>query len=39
MLTLETQRHEALNEVTNEFLYVDKCELHLEHSLIAISKW
>jgi len=39
MLTLETQQYEALNEITNEFVYIDKCELHLEHSLIAISKW
>ena len=39
MLVLNVAAHEGLNEQTNEFVYTDACELHLEHSLIAISKW
>ena len=39
MLTLEIPEREGLNEATREFIYVKKCTLLMEHSLIAISKW
>ena len=39
MLKLEISQREGFNERTMEFIEVKACTLHLEHSLIAISKW
>lgn len=39
MLKLEIADREGFNEKTMEFVEIKGCTLHLEHSLIAISKW
>lgn len=39
MLTLEIPELEGCNEKTREFVSTKACTLHLEHSLIALSKW
>ena len=39
MLTLEIPKLEGCNEKTREFIEVQPCTIHLEHSLIALSKW
>lgn len=39
MLTLEIPELEGCNEKTREFVNTKACTLHLEHSLIALSKW
>ncbi len=39
MLHITIPEGEWFNEVTNRFYRTKKCELNLEHSLIAISKW
>lgn len=39
MLKLEIPDREGFNERTMEFVEIKGCTLHLEHSLIAISKW
>ena len=39
MLTLEIPELEGCNEKTREFISTKACTLHLEHSLIALSKW
>lgn len=39
MYKLEIPEREGLNLKTNEFINVKACTLHLEHSLLTISKW
>ena len=39
MLKLVIADREGFNEKTMEFVEIKGCTLHLEHSLIAISKW
>lgn len=39
MLELVIPETEVFDEVRNEFYIVDKVVLHLEHSLVALSKW
>lgn len=39
MLTVEVPARETYNEQTNEFSSIPGVTLHLEHSLIALSKW
>ena len=39
MLTLYTPEIELYDEQKEEFIYVQKQKLQLEHSLISISKW
>lgn len=39
MLHITIPEGEWFNEVTNKFYRTKKCELQLEHSLIAVSKW
>ena len=39
MLTLTIPAKELFNEATNEFILFPETELHLEHSLISLSKW
>ena len=39
MLTLVVEEKELFNERTGEFIQVPKTELHLEHSLISLSRW
>lgn len=39
MLTLYTPEIELYNDEKEEFIYVQKQKLQLEHSLISISKW
>lgn len=39
MLTIKVPAKEMFNEQTNEFLIFPETELHLEHSLISLSKW
>lgn len=39
MLNLQTKEKELWDEVNNKFIKVPAYELHLEHSLIALSKW
>lgn len=39
MLEIEVPGVEYFNEKTNEFVEIDSCVLHLEHSLVSLSKW
>lgn len=39
MLVLNIPEKEFFNEQTNEFVYVQKQTVKLEHSLISVSKW
>lgn len=39
MLILEVPALEGLDEKTRQFVNTKECTLHLEHSLIAVSKW
>ena len=39
MLELEINAIQAWNEETEEFINFDGCTLHLEHSLVSLSKW
>ena len=39
MLTITTKEQELFDEATNEFILIPRTELHLEHSLISLSKW
>lgn len=39
MLTIEVEAREMFNEHTGEFVQIQKTELHLEHSLISLSRW
>lgn len=39
MLRLTIPEYELFNNETNEFITVNSHEIHLEHSLISISKW
>lgn len=39
MLVIKTPEIELFNEYTLEFLKIPPQELHLEHSLLSISKW
>lgn len=39
MLTIDIPAVELLNEATMEFVYTDAVTLHMEYSLISISKW
>lgn len=39
MLDIIIPAREFYNEETNEFYYSKETELHMEHSLISISKW
>lgn len=39
MLKLEIQGAETFNNETEEFSYEESVELHLEHTLVSISKW
>ncbi len=39
MLTLVVEEKELFNERTGEFIQVPRTELHLEHSLISLSRW
>ena len=39
MLTLTVEEKELFNERTGEFVTIPKTELHLEHSLISLSRW
>lgn len=39
MLEIVVQENELYNERTNEFIYIDRTVLQLEHSLISLSKW
>lgn len=39
MLILSIQPTELFNDSTQEFVYIDKQELALEHSLLSIAKW
>lgn len=39
MLIIKTPSIELFNERTNEFINIKPQELHLEHSLLSISKW
>jgi hypothetical protein len=39
MLTVKVKGREMFDEATMSFSVTKDCELHLEHSLISISKW
>lgn len=39
MLTIRVGSKEALDEATNTFVQRGGTEIHLEHSLVALSKW
>ena len=39
MLTLVIPGEELFNEETNEFIQTESVTLHLEHSLLSLSKW
>lgn len=39
MLEVIVPEQELFNEETNEFVYIKKQVIHLEHSLVSISKW
>ena len=39
MLTIEVKERELFDERTGEFIQIPKMELHLEHSLISLSRW
>ena len=39
MLTINIPEKELFNEVSGEFITIPKTELHLEHSLISLSRW
>ena len=39
MLTLKLPKKEMFNEATGEFIIFPDMELHMEHSLISLSKW
>lgn len=39
MLTITVDEKELFDESTNAFIVVPKMELHLEHSLISLSRW
>lgn len=39
MLTITVPKQEMWDEIKEEFVYQDEVTLHLEHSLVAISKW
>lgn len=39
MLELKISARDAVNEITCEFIPIRETTLHLEHSLISISKW
>lgn len=39
MLEVHLEGHESWDEVKEEFIYSTEMTLHLEHSLISVSKW
>ncbi len=39
MLVIKIEKSEFFNEKTNEFIEVPEYTLHMEHSLVSISKW
>jgi len=39
MLTIQIPEKEMFNEQDNTFTIIPKAELHLEHSLISLSRW
>ncbi len=39
MLTISVPEKELFNESTGEFIFLPATELHLEHSLISLSRW
>lgn len=39
MLSIVVPKNEVFNNETNEFIKVKKQTLHLEHSLVSMSKW
>ena len=39
MLTITVEQKELFNEVNSTFIVIPKTELHMEHSLISLSKW
>lgn len=39
MLKITVPKRELFDNKTNEFIYVEKTNLTLEHSLVSISKW
>lgn len=39
MLTINIKDGDMFNEITSEFIPIKGCLLHLEHSLISLSKW
>ena len=39
MLRIDIPRSELWDEVNEEYVYIDKQTLQLEHSLVSISKW
>lgn len=39
MLELHIKSRELWDSVNDQFVYVDECDLKLEHSLVSISKW
>lgn len=39
MLSIHIPKSEKFNNLTGEFIYIKEQTLHLEHSLISISKW
>lgn len=39
MLPIEIKDNDMFNELTGEFIPIKGCILHLEHSLISLSKW
>ena len=39
MLTITIEEKELFNEATLEYIMIPKTELHLEHSLISLSRW
>lgn len=39
MLQIMVPKTEGFDEVTEEFIDIPACNLHLEHSLLSISKW
>lgn len=39
MLSLHIDKKELWDENKEQFIYIDECDLLLEHSLVSISKW